>query len=594
MVGVHSTAAATVTFPFPSATVAPVLRKPLIRLSSIYTPKQTRRKNYLRPKILKTLKKPLIPELPSTDPVLLIESPHDQQQQPPELPSEEFQVSETETLNSSGVIEGSVGNFSTRSILKYGLYLVGAFVFQTVIAVWFLGSADSDEKDGNLGTEDKTRVLEMDRSGNSKERSKIVLNGSGNPFQGGLRVEGGGIVYVDESALEAKIVEIRAMARDVREKERAESNGNSVDDNDEDIVAKSGIEKEVDRRLVRLQKRLQSSSKKSTVSPVGKVEDGVDKIGLGAKEVNGALMFEKKFKFKPLLADPSDKPKGFQGSGDRAVTKRKSSISAEAGNKMLGNESTGSTGMDLFGTDQQLDLPKSELHGSDSVLLEEDGGKKAPSEETKSPRVRRKKLEGKRGQKVQGKDIEVEVPEPRNGDPLESTYERSPFEAVKVRESNKLEAQNPQGFTKRNRHAKGRKVGIKKDGNKKSNAKTDMWWLSLPYVLAVLMRRGDDGEGPQGLFTLKKTSQFDGDSAHTVAFEDRGDATNFCYLLQSFFEDLGDFSADIVPLPTSELEEAVESNAMKVLVVKKGQLQLYVGQPLADVEMALCSLVGQS
>lgn len=40
-----------------------------------------------------------------------------------------------------------------------------------------------------------------------------------------------------------------------------------------------------------------------------------------------------------------------------------------------------------------------------------------------------------------------------------------------------------------------------------------------------------------------------------------------------------------------ELHEAVKSDGMKVIVVRKGQLQLYAGQPLADVEMALCSLI---
>ena len=40
-----------------------------------------------------------------------------------------------------------------------------------------------------------------------------------------------------------------------------------------------------------------------------------------------------------------------------------------------------------------------------------------------------------------------------------------------------------------------------------------------------------------------------------------------------------------------ELHEAVKSDGMKVIVVKKGQLQLYAGQPLADVEMAMRSLV---
>lgn len=107
------------------------------------------------------------------------------------------------------------------------------------------------------------------------------------------------------------------------------------------------------------------------------------------------------------------------------------------------------------------------------------------------------------------------------------------------------------------------------------------------------MRRGHDDEGPEGLFTLKSSSQVNGSLSHTVTFEDRGDATNFCYLLQSFFEDLGDFSAEIVPLPVKELSEAIRSHTMKVIVVKKGKLKLYAGQPLADAEMALRSLVEQ-
>lgn len=44
-------------------------------------------------------------------------------------------------------------------------------------------------------------------------------------------------------------------------------------------------------------------------------------------------------------------------------------------------------------------------------------------------------------------------------------------------------------------------------------------------------------------------------------------------------------------MPTfQELNEVVSSDNMKVIVVKKGQLKLYAGQPLEEVEMALRSL----
>ena len=56
----------------------------------------------------------------------------------------------------------------------------------------------------------------------------------------------------------------------------------------------------------------------------------------------------------------------------------------------------------------------------------------------------------------------------------------------------------------------------------------------------ILMQRGSDPDGPAGLFTVG--------SSYAVAFADRGDATNFCFLLVSFFEDLGDVSVDIVTM----------------------------------------------
>lgn len=37
-------------------------------------------------------------------------------------------------------------------------------------------------------------------------------------------------------------------------------------------------------------------------------------------------------------------------------------------------------------------------------------------------------------------------------------------------------------------------------------------------------------------------------ASYTIVFQDRGDAMNFCFLLESFFVDLGDVNADVVPL----------------------------------------------
>lgn len=70
----------------------------------------------------------------------------------------------------------------------------------------------------------------------------------------------------------------------------------------------------------------------------------------------------------------------------------------------------------------------------------------------------------------------------------------------------------------------------------------------LCSIQGILMYRGNDDTGGRGLYTLKNTPSTDGSLLHIVAFEDSVDATNFCYILQCFFEDLEDFIADVVPL----------------------------------------------
>ncbi|XP_072993037.1 uncharacterized protein [Typha latifolia] len=119
------------------------------------------------------------------------------------------------------------------------------------------------------------------------------------------------------------------------------------------------------------------------------------------------------------------------------------------------------------------------------------------------------------------------------------------------------------------------------------------WWLKLPYVLGIFIRRGMDRTGRRGLYSLKMNSSLEDEDSpsYTITFQDRGDATNFCLLLESYFEELGDVSADIVPLTIQELKKAVESSEFKVIVVPKGKLRLYAGQPLAEAETALLSLL---
>lgn len=179
-------------------------------------------------------------------------------------------------------------------------------------------------------------------------------------------------------------------------------------------------------------------------------------------------------------------------------------------------------------------------------------------------------------------------------------------------ESMPSEAQIEQSFTEENRissttsrNIKGRsefgsqineiecKSILDRDKDGQFDTGNKSWWLKLPYVLAIFLHRDSDSNGPKGLYSLKMNSPEDDGTfpSYTIFFQDRSDATNFCYILESFFEDLGDFSADIVPLTIQEVDEAVKSGASKVIVVRKGQLRLYAGQPLSEVEAALCSFL---
>ncbi|XP_078446870.1 ABC subfamily C protein isoform X2 [Wolffia australiana] len=120
-----------------------------------------------------------------------------------------------------------------------------------------------------------------------------------------------------------------------------------------------------------------------------------------------------------------------------------------------------------------------------------------------------------------------------------------------------------------------------------------LWWLTLSHVLAIFLHRGSARTQFRGLYTLKHESESDkgSNTSYTVVFQDRADATNFCYLLESFFENLEDFCADVIPMSTKELHDAVKSDGLQVIVVRKGQLRLYAGQPLAEAEMQLSSIL---
>uniref|UniRef100_A0A2P2IZZ5 Wound-responsive family protein n=1 Tax=Rhizophora mucronata TaxID=61149 RepID=A0A2P2IZZ5_RHIMU len=541
---------------YPSATISTAthrFRPRAILASSISTPslrKLARRKNYLRTKILKTLTKPFpTAPLPEIDPVEPIVPTQENDvvfdSFSEEISSDIFTAEETdkveefpatvEAISNPGDYGGNVIQISSKFVSKFPRYLVGFFVFPTICAVWILKNTNSPEKDGNSHCLDKKGGVLV--NGNEKLGSRLSNVGD-----------------YGESELEERINEIRLMAREVREKERRERK-----EGDDD----SGIEKEIGARLVKLEKRLNSQREKLPVSfmdYLGNPEDDIDEDSLDSKEENDNLMFRKKLKFRSHSLNPKSTPTGFSGSRSGSKTDQNGEL--RQGVTKKGRESA------------SLELNSLTQNGN---VLEKD----------------RKKLQK----------------EMRPGAVQESKDGRSTIKDVKSRNSRNVETPNSQSLTDENQEITrkadasassirngsrkpGKRPLSKNAGHKRLDEQADMWWSNLPYVLAILMRRGSKHEA-QGLFALREPSQVNDqdDSSYTIAFEDRGDANNFCYLLESFFEDLGDFAADIVPLPTKELLQAVTSHSKKVIVVKKGQLKLYVGQPFAEVEMALLSLL---
>lgn len=201
---------------------------------------------------------------------------------------EEFRSSETPATAADGI----VGKLSARSVLKYGAYLVGLFVFQTICSVWILGKANSDSvKDGNLDSSDNNRKK------NSSSNKEKVLFGSDS-----------------DSELEMKIEEIRAMAREARRSEKNAGKEGGEDDEfgEESLISKRriGIEKEIGAKLSKLQKRLNSNL-------ANKVEDKVKRGTSDSKDANGTLMFKKKLKFKSPPMKVRNGSKGFGGTKDR-------------------------------------------------------------------------------------------------------------------------------------------------------------------------------------------------------------------------------------------------------------------------------------
>ncbi|CAJ2653914.1 unnamed protein product [Trifolium pratense] len=530
-------------------------RKPLIIVSS----KTPRRKNYLRPKILKTLTKssPIIPpNLPQSQPII---SPHQEHEFCVDVPADDSQfediigaVGETGELEELQVSvdtpkgNGIFGNVSAKVIFKYGaMYIIGAFVYQTVCYFLKLRNQPSN---GNLD------VIE-------REKRNILF---GENWKTG-----------EDQIVEKKIEEIKLMAREARrieleKKGKVKEDEDLEIDDDESVVssAKLGIEKEIVERLLKLKNRINSKKDGSAAMRLNGRGNSAGGGGMNVNQGKDGLASKKKSKFKSPLTKATKTPKGFSGTQGRRVSnvepqdqepvnqqdvthKNASGVPLEERGKSVDDES-GEIQNDGKSLEEKMETPNTKTNDGFKTKSINNGGFPETSVEMSSPEVKELRTQDSKG-----------------------------FEKDNV---DSINGSSGRGFAKKN------------SALKQANTRTDVWWRNLRYVLVIVMQRGSNEEDPKGLYSLNFTSkqQEHSDDSYTVAFEDQADANNFCFLLESFFEDLGDddFSAKAVPMSIQELNEEI-SDGEKVVVVKKRQLQLYAGQLLTDVEMALCSIIEQ-
>ncbi|RDY04666.1 hypothetical protein CR513_11592, partial [Mucuna pruriens] len=577
------------------------------------------RKNHLRPKILKTLTTPYpptLPLLPSPPPPQPIVCPQENNNLCVEVPAdetlagesdklEELQISES-TAKENGVFE----NVTAADIFKYGgMYFLGALVLQTIYTVWVMQNYNSNQKDGDLEIDGRER-------GDVKTVS-LPVNGAAasNVF----RVE-------EQLGMEKKIEEIRLMAREARRIE-SEKKGDEDEDEDEDFEMEDdegtvsshrlGIEKEIGARLLKLQNRINGSAKDISaalqINTRGNSAAGMDRgVNKNVNRGNEALVFNKKFKFRSPSTKATKTPKGFPGTRDwrASSAKKRDSESKEAAQDY---ESDASDHSQMLYEDKQGSQQDVVTQRSISSVTPEGG--KFVDDESKVVLKNGKNLKEKREKPSTKTEVGVKTRSTDNSAAVpESNFGMSSLEGVQSRKSRDSSIQNSQAFVQEKqdrgpifekdgvhsingslRHGLAKKKSAADRGEvKQANTKTDIWWLNLRYVFVILMQR-DSEEGSTGLYSVKFASkeQDQSDDSYAVAFEDHADANNLCFLLESFFKDLGSFSADAIPMSMQELNEEIISRAKKVVVVKKRQLQLYAGQPLADVEMALCSIIEQ-
>ncbi|XP_047169806.1 uncharacterized protein LOC124838289 isoform X2 [Vigna umbellata] len=113
-----------------------------------------------------------------------------------------------------------------------------------------------------------------------------------------------------------------------------------------------------------------------------------------------------------------------------------------------------------------------------------------------------------------------------------------------------------------------------------------LWWLDLPHILCIELYTVEEGEQKVGLYSLEMAGDLELEPKphHVIAFQDPNDCKNLCYIIQAHLEMLGNGHAFVVARPPKDAFREAKANGFGVTVIKKGELQLNIDQPLEEVD----------
>ncbi|GKC10442.1 hypothetical protein Tco_1007224, partial [Tanacetum coccineum] len=281
-------------------------------------------------------------------------------------------------------------------------------------------------------------------------------------------------------------------------------------------------------------------------APIVKLGNASDDEGSDDGEEFGSLMFKKKYKYKSQSVDSGNKPMGF-GNGsvqmDKVNDEGVSSVGSnnnEPRNKHVDTEAIAvantkhSTKQESASNRRQAKNVKQESAqarvGKSKYVKQESSSKRVPASNS-----------CKQENGTAKESIKSRVGKEHRVDKQESISKKSISKTELKAESIKMEGRKRRikewRAAYKNRRAEGRSNAHASEAKSGGTGRTSNKNTSTQ---AVHIRGEEDEES--GLFIIRSDSQTQIGLAHTVAFEDHGETMNFCYLLESFFEDLEDFN----------------------------------------------------